>query len=133
MKKFILSITLLFSFLGAAMAQPPQDREDKVKALYVAYITREINITADEAKVFWPVYDLYEGEIKTAVSSNKEELEKQQAVLNIKKKFQDRFQKVIGSDRTNEFFVKDAEFRRRMIERLRDMRQKSGKGKGHGN
>ena len=125
MKKLLLSIALLFTVFTAAFAQ---DRDDKIKALYVAYITQELSITPDEAKTFWPLHNQYDTEIRAAVSNNNNnELDRQQAVLDIKKKYQDKFQKLIGTDRTNEFFVKDSEFRKRMIERLKQKRQQGAK------
>ncbi|MBZ9628423.1 hypothetical protein LB450_09965 [Psychroflexus sp. CAK1W] len=53
-KKSILLIvfTLIFGFNGNA-----QDTEsDKIEQLKIAFFTEELNLTASEAKRFWPVY-----------------------------------------------------------------------------
>ncbi len=122
MKHFIFYILLLTGF--AAQAQPGGNREDKIEALYVAYMTRELNLTEDDAQKFWPVHRQYDNEVK-ALRGEGNEIERQQAVLNIKKKYQDRFIKILGAERTNSFFVKDGEFRKKLVERLKNMRQQN--------
>jgi len=122
MKKFILSLVIFAGF--AAQAQPGNDRQEKVEALYVAYMTRELNLTEEDAQKFWPVHAQFDNEVK-ALKIESSELDRQQAVLNIKKKYQDRFTKILGATRTNDFFVKDGEFRKKLVERLKKMRQQN--------
>lgn len=125
----ILAFVMGFTSIANAQTDPPQQppvdeakQSEKLQALYVAYITKELNLTTDEAQKFWPVHTEFDKEIK-AVKQDLPELDKQQAVLNIKKKYQDRFSRIINADRTERFFRKDGEFRRKLIERLRKMRQ----------
>lgn len=128
MKNFILAIT--FSFAGFfAQAQEQRDadpvkREQKIKALYVAYISQELKLTETEAQKFWPVHAEFDNEVRS-VNLDLSELDRQQNVLNIKKKYQDRFTRIIGADRTNAFFRNDAEFRKKLVERLKNMRQQN--------
>lgn len=126
MKHIILYIFFLSGFAFNAYAQQPDNanREDKIQALYVAYITRELNLTEDEAQKFWPIHSQYDGELK-GVNLDLPELQRQQLTLNIKKKYQDRFTRVVGAGRTNNFFQKDGEFRKKLIERLKTMRQQN--------
>lgn len=122
--KAILLFLSLFTFLHTD-AQPPagqaKDRKERVEALYVAYISRELQLTETEAEKFWPVHSQYDAELK-ALSKTLSEIERLEAQLAIKKKYEERFVKVIGKDRTDEFFRKDAAFRERLIERLRQKR-----------
>lgn len=134
MKKFIYIIVLVFSAWVQAMAQPPgggdpAKREEKVQALYVAFITRELQLTEEEAQKFWPVHAQYENEMK-ATRREMPELERQEAHLNIRKKYQERFVKILGNARTDEFYKKDNEFRRQMVERLKKLRQQRAGGGG---
>ncbi|RYF86748.1 MAG: hypothetical protein EOO03_11420 [Chitinophagaceae bacterium] len=125
MKHFILSLCIFAGF--ATQAQPAGDRQQKVEALYIAYITRELKLTEDEAQKFWPVHGQFDDEIR-GLKVDASELNRQQAVLNIKKKYQDRFTKILGAQRTNDFFIKDGEFRKKLVERLRKMRQQNQAG-----
>ena len=131
MKHILLYISIFFCSISLASAQGGEQREQKIQALYIAYITQQINLTEDEAQRFWPIHAQYDAEIKAA-NTNQNELERQQANLNIKKKYQDRFIKVVGVDRTNNFFKTDAAFREKMIEKLRKMRQQNANGKPRG-
>ena len=130
MKQFLLFITLLVGSFSIAYAQEdepdPGKREQKIHALYVAYITQELNLNEAEAQKFWPVHKQFEDELK-AVDPNLPELTKQQSALDIKKRYQDRFSKILGSSRTDNFFRKDTEFRKKLVDRLRQIRQQNNR------
>jgi Skp family chaperone for outer membrane proteins len=130
MKKIFTLMMVLLGFITMAQSQP-ENREQKIQALYVAYITQELKLSEAEAQKFWPIHQQYDAEIKTV--SGADELTRQQAALNIKKKYQDRFSKVLGTERTNSFYIKDGEFRKKLVDRLRKMRQQNqGNRKGLG-
>lgn len=130
MKHILLILSIFISSFGAVNAQDqrqppdPAKREQKIKALYVAYITQDLKLTEEEAQKFWPVHAQFDAEVK-AVNLDMPELDRQQAVLNIKKRYQDRFVKILGNDRANAFFRSDAEFRKKLVERLKNMRQQN--------
>jgi hypothetical protein len=126
MKKILLITTILMGSLFAAKAQDDQPgdeakRQEKIKALYVAYITQELNLNADEAQKFWPLHAQFETDIK-AVKPEMPELEKQQTVLNIKKKYQENFNRILGPKRCERFFRMDGEFKRKLLDRIRKQR-----------
>ncbi|MBK8712715.1 MAG: hypothetical protein IPL97_12710 [Niastella sp.] len=125
MKRILLIVSLILGSISFVSAQEPGDdatKVQKIQALYVAYITQQLKLTEAEAQKFWPVHSQYDAEIK-AVGLGGNELDRQQSVLNIKKKYQDRFTKIIGADRTNDFYKTDSEFRKKMVERLKKLRQ----------
>lgn len=128
MKRIILLITLFACSFSSVSAQEedtdPVKREQKIQALYVAYITQQLNLNEAEAQKFWPLHKQFDDDLKT-VDINKPELERQQAVLDIKKKYQDKFSKIIGNNRTDDFYRKDLEFRKKLVERLRKLRQQN--------
>ena len=134
MKKLKIIFILILAGSLQAMAQddmpppPPGDRmkkEQKIKALYVAFITESLKFTEEEAQQFWPIHAQFEADFRK-LDKQLPELERQQAVLNIKKKYQDKFVKLLGGSRTDEFFRKDAEFRNNLIERLQQRREERG-------
>lgn len=127
MKKVLLIVSVLVSSFFAVHAQDDQPgdetkRQEKIKALYVAYITQELNLTADEAQKFWPMHAQFENEIR-GIKKDLPELEKQQAVLNVKKKYQDNFNRILGANRCERFFRMDGEFKRKLLERIRKQQQ----------
>lgn len=57
--KFILPFVLaLISF--TSFSQGFREKKDKVKALKIAYITEELNLTTEEAQRFWPIYNAFD-------------------------------------------------------------------------
>jgi hypothetical protein len=123
MKKYLLILTLLLGSISMAFAQEnqagdDQAKQDRIKALYVAYVSKQLEFTPEEAQRFWPVHTQFENELK-GVKKDLPELEKQQAYLNIKKRYQENFVKIIGVNRCERFIRIDDEFKRKLRERIR--------------
>ena len=126
MKKYLLIVTLLFGSFSMAFAQESQpgndlNKQEKIQALYVAYVTQQLALTPDEAQKFWPLHTQFANDLK-AVKQELPELVKEEARLNIKKKYQDNFTKILGNNRCERFFRMNDEFKRK----LRDRLQKQG-------
>lgn len=121
MKKYLLILVLFMGSIPALKAQEDDQPkgEERIKALYVAYITQQLNLSADEAQKFWPVHAQFEAEIQ-GVKPDLPELDKQQAMLNIKKKYQDNFNRILGPNRCERFFRMDGEFKRKLLDRIRN-------------
>lgn len=71
----IWAIAILISFLissGHTFAQTPHQKdhkekdESKIKSMKVAYITNELNLTPEEARKFWPVYNEWQNKEEKA-------------------------------------------------------------------
>jgi hypothetical protein len=123
MKKFLLITTILAGSLFAVKAQDGQPGDDtegkkRVEALYVAYVTKQLELTPEDAQKFWPAHTQFESEIK-GVNKNLPELEKQQAILNIKKKYQENFNRILGVKRCERFFKLRDDFSRKLLEQVR--------------
>jgi hypothetical protein len=84
-KIIMKKLTILLSFLLLSSlvieAQPPrrglmQDRFRELESRRVAFITRELSLTPEEARVFWPVYNEYhEKRLKMMVSHRNQRIE----------------------------------------------------------
>jgi hypothetical protein len=109
MKKYLLILTLFFGSFSVAFAQDDQGKKPRdIEALYVAYVTQQLQFTPEEAQKFWPLHTQFANELKS-ISNDLPELEKQQARLDIKKKYQGGFNKIIGSARCERFYgLRDA-------------------------
>ena len=98
--KYILILTLLLGSFSVVFAQdnPTGDditRQERVKALYVAYVTQQLALTPEEAQKFWPVHTQFETELK-GVKKDLSELDRQQARLDIKKRYHGNFFALVG-------------------------------------
>ena len=127
MKKIILFLILVIGVSYFCSAQPA--RGEKLEAIKVAYITKELNLTSSEAEKFWPVYNEYFRELKKARDENRrDELAFEEKALNIRKKYKADFKKILVDDtRVNKVFVIDRNFRE-MLRREMLNRQKNKKG-----
>lgn len=58
MKTYILTLTMLVLTISAS-AQGDSERRARIESQRVAFITTELELTTEEAKVFWPIYNEY--------------------------------------------------------------------------
>ena len=125
MKKYLLIFTLLTGSFFVSMAQEGQPDEakqqERLKALYVAFVTEQLKLTPDEAQKFWPVHTQFETDLKS-VNKDLPELKKQQAYLDVKKKYEDNFNRILGTNRCERFFRMDGEFKRKLLDRINQQR-----------
>lgn len=68
--KRILLILLLAT--GITFAQQPGN--ERIKAFKRAFITEQLNLSADEAEKFWPVYNEYEQKIEGVKQQERSEI-----------------------------------------------------------
>jgi hypothetical protein len=59
MKHIILIISIMLSSMQFVSAQRFGDGErgERIKALWVAFVTQELELTSDESAKFWPIYN----------------------------------------------------------------------------
>jgi len=139
MKKIILSFLLSFFVVAIAMAQPqerpmgprgkgPKPNRENVEALKVAFITKHLNLNAEEAQKFWPAYNACFEELKKVRQDKKEDvLAFEEAALNIKKKYKNDFKKALGSDeRVNKALTADRAFMEMIRAELQNRRGDKG-------
>jgi Spy/CpxP family protein refolding chaperone len=139
-KQFLTALFFVATITGVFAQKNPnglgnnQPGKQKIKTLYIAFITQELNLTETEAEKFWPIHHQYNEDLMASNKAVQNVLEKEEANLNTKKKYNDKFIKVLGAEKTNLFFIKDNEFRKKMVEklkkqRLKKMEERKGKGK----
>ena len=114
MKKVFIIISLLFLHNYICVAQTQSnDNSNKAEDVTVAYMTKELNLTPEESKRFWPVYNNYFNEIKQAKGTfGNDEVVFEEKKLQIRKKYQGQFRNVLNSDkRVNKVFVSEKNLR----------------------
>lgn len=83
MKKITLLLTFIFFTNLAVNSQDKGnkgERNEKIKALKIAFLTEKLKLTTTEAQKFWPVYNKYDAKIYQL-----ERLEKHKLVSKIRK------------------------------------------------
>lgn len=141
MKKAIFFIITLLVTSAVMSQEPPRKMmggRQNVEVLKVAYFTKHLALTTDEAEKFWPLYNSYTDEVRKARQDNKEDiLAFEETVLNIRKKYKTDLKKILVTDeRVNKALQAEREFmnvvrkelQQRMEQRKKMREPKSGGG-----
>ena len=70
----VMTVFLLVSVIS--FAQNPRGRE-RIKSLKVAFITERLDLTSEEAQVFWPLYNEHEENIEAIKRRERTEIRSQ--------------------------------------------------------
>ena len=136
MKRAILLLMIVFVAMGAHAQNG--GRAQRVQAIKIGYITQRLHLTEEQAKNFWPVYNSYEEELRsarrafvqkhpearahdTSVKSSQyidDQLALQQQALDIRKKYKDRLLKVITTDQLATLYDAERDFRNLLMDQL---------------
>lgn len=149
MKKFIAIIGLvLLSF--STFAQGGEKMRERIKAQKIAFITEQLNLTPDEATKFWPVYNQFEAKtekvrnedmrnIKMKMRNNPDMSESEADTLlqdlitaedkmhRAKIDLMNDLKGIISSKKIIRLKRAEDEFNRKLLERLKELRNKRGK------
>lgn len=153
MKRFILTITAVLFCLGVYAQEKPQKQEtssrqeeifNKLHNERIAFFTSEIDLTPEEAQLFWPVYNKYLKECQRAhVQSRKslqalknksgEKLSETEILKRIDAyvasiaaedevfvKYAPEFKKVLPMEKVAKLYVAEEKFRIKMIRGFRN-------------
>ncbi len=123
MKKIVLIIVVFCFGVLVSNAQNKQERQlnkNNIEALKVAYITRQLNLTPEEAQRFWPVHNIYFEELKKTRRDNLDnELAFEEKALNIRKRYSTDFKKILDSEeRVNKLFKSEKDFNNELRKEL---------------
>ena len=135
---------------GAGQAQAQKKCDDgwkeKMMSERVAFLTLEMNLTPEEAQVFWPVYNQINGEkdeaihnvfkayraLEEAIKTEKSEkeisrlldayLSAKVAQSEFEKKADEQFRKVLPVSKVAKLYLGEEKFRRQHIRKLHEKR-----------
>ncbi len=122
--KPLLTILLLLLASFTSFCQ----RGEKLESLKVGFLTNKLNLDAKTAEQFWPIYHQYENELMVVVQEKRrmnqnetrnadEILDQEQKALDIKRKYNTLFSKVISGEQLNQLYRSEKEFRQMIINR----------------
>jgi hypothetical protein len=146
--KLMIALITLTGF--SIHAQPPEPRpgpseadRDKVEALKIGFLTRKLDLTSEEAKTFWPVYNKFQEELESlrkqrrsemqSLRENKKDLSDSEAEklvdneitfrqkeLDVIKKYHAQFKQILPVKKVLMLYRSEEEFKRELLERLRN-------------
>jgi hypothetical protein len=118
------------------------DQRKNIEAQRIAFITQELNLTPDEAKVFWPVYNEYEAKrhdlrksFRDAENMHKDDIDKltekeatqlldnqiieAQKFLDLRKEYHTKFKAVLPAVKVLKLYDAERDFQKMLIDKLR--------------
>ncbi|MBC7827024.1 MAG: hypothetical protein H7122_04715 [Chitinophagaceae bacterium] len=114
MKRIILLILLYTGIAFSAMSQDDQKDAGRLQAYKIAFLTKKLNLSPEEAQRFWPIYNKYEDELRAARIENRQnkasEIVTEEKILNIRKKYNGEFTKALSTEKVNTLFRSEREF-----------------------
>ncbi len=149
MKKILLIVLSLTSLLSFGQRERKQDsHHEKIDAMRVAFITKEAELTTEEAQVFWPIYNeltdkvraIEKEDIKAHIEGMKAEDRTEKQVedgiqahfkreaqkLAIQKEYHERLKKVLTVTKIEKVYISEFRFKRKLMKEYknRDRRHK---------
>jgi hypothetical protein len=110
MKRYLLILLLV---LGSLFNVHAQDGE-RLQALKIAYLTRKLDLSPEEAQRFWPIYNKYTDEIRAIHQEQKAkpgpEIDVEEKILNVRKKYNAEFSKALPAEKVNTLFRSEKDF-----------------------
>ena len=145
-------IAILLVFIPALLkAQDRRGRSEEIESYKIAYLTQKLDLSAEEAKVFWPIYNDWQKELhalrsdrsKNVISfRNIDEIESlsdseihslitneinyKQRNLNIEKKYYNRLKSSLPLKVVGKYYRAQETFKKELLNRF-------GRGKNQGN
>ncbi len=143
MRSIILLLALCTLILGqTATAQNSGTSKKDIEMLRVTFLTKKLNLTLEEAQVFWPVYNAYEQELKSLKKEKKDAYKDfmqskaeltdegferfvddylifQTMELEIKKKYHAEFKKVLPIEKVAKLYRAEQQFKRYLLDEIK--------------
>jgi hypothetical protein len=158
MKHVLVGVLLLTGVTAFAQEKGENRRMEKerIEQAKIAFITNKLELTADQAKEFWPIYDAMAAELKEHRKSLKEELkslkgedaqkddasykkvfdnmhEGQLKGLDIKTKYTNQIGELLGYEKVFTLGEAEKDFKKRLMDRMKNAKdQKRGGPSGQG-
>ena len=131
MKKLLSVLVILCWLSPSAFSQMGQKRPmaGALETMKIGFITNRLALTPEEAQRFWPIYGQYTREVRQAYTvyhTDRNELELEEALLNIKKRYSVEFLKAIPPPKINDFFKAEKDFNV-IVQREMQRRQMQGR------
>lgn len=151
MKTKLYTLMIVLAGMTALSLSAQKNRLEVIKEEKMIFINDYCKFTDDEAKKFWPLHDEMQDKSKVVKKSMRRELRDikdlgvdnvsetdlkkamdnrkgyEQKLLDIKWEYNDKFIAVVGVKKTAKFYEGEIAFRKKLIERLKDLKL-DGKG-----
>lgn len=149
---FVFSLLIPISANAQEGMKKGVDRKmirEKISAEQSAFITRELDLTVEESRAFWPVYDEYQAKKKNIQHSYFEKygkwrdkldslsksqqneladspLDLEQKLLDLKKEYNAKFKSILPPLKVAKLYKAEREFKMMLMKKMREHRGERG-------
>ena len=122
------------------------DRKEEIESMKIAFLTKHLDLSPEEAQKFWPVYNQYNTELKTIRKNRKndrrdaqedfqnmndKDVEKlvdgevvyRQQELDLLKKYHSQFKQVLPIKKVALLYRAEEEFKKELLQKIRERRE----------
>lgn len=151
---FLLAIIIVSNFATAQPPPPPlgppppkdhtqNDKRENIEAQKVAFLTKKLDLTPEEAQKFWPVYNQYDDKLQELRKKRREDMKNakenfdaltdkeieqlvdneiafRQKELDIQKEYHGKFKSLLPIKKVAQLYRADEEFKRFLLKELKD-------------
>lgn len=145
LKLLIPTLLILTWLCVSANAQGNGEKRENIESMKIAYLTKKLNLTSEEAQKFWPVFNQFSSELE-AVKNNRrktirnakedfdqlsdKDVEKvvdgdlifRQQELDIVKKYHNQFKQVLPIKKVAMLYRAEDDFKKELIEKIKERR-----------
>lgn len=137
---------MLCIFTGVALAQEGveiPDKKENIESMKIAFITKKLELTPQEAQQFWPVYNQYNDKTKEVRKKRRQENREarlnfdeltdkeveqvinndmacRQKELDLQKEYHEKFKAVLPIKKVAKLYAAEEQFKIVLINRLKD-------------
>jgi hypothetical protein len=146
MKKLYILLLFMFAIHANSIAQ--ENRKEEIEKFRKEYFTRQLNLTAEEAKKFWPVYNDMQAEFhklqkekRSRMRTIREDFESmsdvdleksindelvfRQKELDLDRRYHERYKAVLSVRKLALYYRAQEGFKRELLKQIKD---KGGRG-----
>ena len=132
----IATVALFIILLMSKSLCAQANQREKVESMRIAFITHRLNLTPNEAKAFWPVYNSYRHDLSTLRRNfypmddgndphldADRQLEFEQKKLDLKRRYKPELEQTIGKEKMNLLVGAEEDFKRMLVQIIRNRRE----------
>lgn len=139
--KLIQALFLALIVITTSYAQEPRSKEDRIKAIKIAFITEELALTPEQSQGFWPVYNELQEKLKKHRGEDKgrpdfdamsdaeletwlnNHLKEEEERVALSRTYIEKFKKVISIRQIVKLKKAEHDFKRQLLEHSKEHRK----------
>lgn len=142
MKKLLIILIAFFAFSAVGISQGGE----RIQSLRIAFITEKLELTPEESQAFWPIYNELQDKMKVfkkdairdrnlmnitdeeADALLQKRFEVEQKRLDLKREYFAKLNQVLPSRKLVRLPKAEQQFKRKLLERVKNRRERRGRG-----